>query len=102
MVETGILFQNTEQVPVVPHVKLLTHLDNFTLGTKLANLVALDNKILAKEYIIRLNTMIERDTLESSGYGDQLMEMKEFSWPVKRIKNCEFQLIEMCFSYRDD
>ena len=76
-----------------------TRPDNFTLGTKLADLVALDNKILAKEYLVRLNAMIERDKLESSGYGDQLMEMQEFSWPVKRIKNREFQQIDMCFLY---
>ena len=75
MVETVIPLQNTEQVPAVPPVELPTRPDNFTLVTKSADLVVLDKKILAKAYLIRLNVMIERDKLESSGYGDQLMEM---------------------------
>ena len=45
--------------------------------------------------------MIERDKLEDSGYGDQLMEMQENSWPLERIRNETFEKIDMCFEMTD-
>ena len=72
------------------------------LGTKSADLVEIDNKKQAKEYLVRLNAMIERDRLENQGYGDQLMEVQEFLWPVERIRNGTFKKLDMCFSYEHD
>ena len=46
--------------------------------------------------------MIERDRLENQGYGDQLMEVQEFLWPVERIRNGTFKKLDMCFSYEHD
>ena len=45
--------------------------------------------------------MIERDRLEDSGYGYQLMEMQENSWPLERIRNGAFENIDMCFEMND-
>ena len=53
-----------------------TRPDTFRLGTKSADLVALENSMLAREERVRLNAMIERDRSEDSGYGDQPMEMQ--------------------------
>ena len=66
----------TEIVPSKAPVNLPTRPDTFTLGTKSADLVVLDNYMLAREERVRLNAMIERDRQEDSGYGDQLMEMQ--------------------------
>ena len=45
--------------------------------------------------------MIERDILEDSGYGDQLMEMQENRWPLEWIRNRTFEKIDMCFEMTD-
>ncbi len=67
------------------------------LGTKSADLIGLDDAVLAKEERIRLNAMLERDRRENSGFGDQLMEMQQTSWAVDKI--CMGPLnIDMCFS----
>ena len=62
---------------------------------------ALDNYMLAKEERVRLNAMIERDRLQDSGYGDQIMEMQENSWPLEWIRNGTFENIDMCFEMTD-
>ncbi len=81
-------------------IKLPTRPDSFTLGTKLADLIELDNRAMAREECIRLNAMLEQDQRENSGFGDQLMEMQQTSWAVK-ICMGSFK-IDMCFSYGDE
>ena len=57
--------------------------------------------MLAREECVILNAMIERDRLDDSGYGDQLMEMQENIWPLERIRNRTFEKIDMCFEITD-
>ena len=57
--------------------------------------------MLAREECVILNAMIERDRLDDSGYGDQLMEMQENSWPLERIRNGTFEKIDMYFEMTD-
>ena len=95
-----IPLQQTEIVPSEPPVHLPTRTNNWTIGTKSADLIALDNSSLAQVQRVRLNAMLERDQLESNGYGDQLMEMQEFSWPLEKLRNTLFK-IDMCFEMVD-
>ena len=101
MINVVIPLANNEILPRKAPVKLPTRPDTFTLGTKSADLVALDNSMLAREDCVRLNAVIERDRLEDSGYGDQLMEMQENSWPLERIRNGTLKNIDMCFEMTD-
>jgi hypothetical protein len=48
---------------------------------KSADLLELDDAVLAKEEHIRLKAMLEQDR-RNSGFGDQLMEMQQTSWAV--------------------
>ena len=57
--------------------------------------------LINKEHQICLNALKERDRLEESGFGDQLNEIQESSWPVEQILACGFR-IEMCWTYCDD
>ena len=82
LINVVIPLADNEIVPSKAPVNLPTRPDTFTLGTKSADLVALDNSMLDREELVRLNAMIERDRLEDSGYGDQLMEIQENSWPL--------------------
>jgi hypothetical protein len=40
------------------------------------------------------NAMVERERLEDDGIGDELMEMQEILWPIKRLR--------AKFEYEDD
>ncbi len=75
--------------------------DSFTLGTKSADLIELDNGAMAREERIRLNALLEQNQGENSGFGDQFMEMQQKSWAVDKIcmGSCR---IDMCFSYGDE
>jgi len=99
--EVVIPLQDTKVVPDQPPIKLPTRPDGFTLGTKSADLIQLDDGALAREERIRLNAMLERDRREDSGFGDQLMEMQQTSWAIDKIRLGSFK-IDMCFSYGDD
>ena len=100
LVNIVIPLQQTEIVPSETPVHLPTRTNNWTIGTKSADLIALDNSSLAQVQRVRLNAMLERDQLESNGYGDQLMEMQEFSWPLEKIRKGLFK-IDMCFKMVD-
>ena len=76
LINVVIPLADNEIIPSKAPVNLPTHPDTFTLGTKSADLVALENSMLDREERVRLNAMIERDRLEDSGYGDQLTEMQ--------------------------
>ena len=75
--------------------------DSYTIGTKSADLLELDDAVLTKEKRIRLKAMLERDRRENSGFGNQLMEMQQTSWAIDKIHRGSFK-IDMCFSYGDD
>jgi hypothetical protein len=45
--------------------------------------------------------MVERERLEDDGIGDELMEMQEILWPIKRLRAKDFA-IDMLFEYEDD
>jgi len=45
--------------------------------------------------------MQERNRLEEKGFGDQLAEIQQTSWPLDRIVNGEEFLVDMCFRCRD-
>jgi hypothetical protein len=77
--EVVIPLQDVNKVPDQVPIKLPTWPDNHTLGTKLADLLGLDNAVLAKEEHMRLNAMLEQDRRENSGFGNQLMEMQQTS-----------------------
>jgi hypothetical protein len=96
-----IPMEATHAVPDKPPINLPKRPDELKIGTKSAGLIDLDNTLLAKEDRIRIEAMKERDRLEGNGFGDQLMEMQESSWPVERILDDGFK-IDMCFEYRDD
>ena len=91
-----IPLEATNTVPAKAPCNLPMRPDTFTLGTKSADLIALDNSMLAREECVRLNALIERNILEDIGYGDQLIEMQENSWPLERIRNGIFEKIDMC------
>jgi hypothetical protein len=59
--EIVIPLQDIKEVPKQAPIKLPTRPDSFTLGTKSADLIQLDNGALAREERIRLNAMLEQD-----------------------------------------
>ena len=63
LINVVIPLADNEIVPSKAPVNLPTHPDTFTLGTKSADLVELDNSMLDREERVRLNEMIERDRL---------------------------------------
>ena len=78
-----IAIEATHAVPDKPPINLPKWPDALKLGTKSARLIHLDNTLLANEDCIQIEAMKERDRLENNGFGDQLMEMQESSWPVE-------------------
>ena len=101
LVTNVIPLQDTKEIPDKPPLDLPKRPDNLALGTKSAGLIELDDSLLQQGQQIRIKAMKERDHLESNGFGDQLNELQETSWPVKRILKLGFK-IDMCFLYRDD
>ncbi len=59
--EVVIPLQDVKEVPDQPPIKLPARPDSFTLGTKSADLIQLDDGAGAREERIRLNVMLERD-----------------------------------------
>jgi hypothetical protein len=101
LVTNVIPLQDTKEIPDKPPLDLPKRPDNLALGTKSAGLIELDDSLLQQGQQIRIKAMKERDRLESNGFGDQLNELQETSWPVERILKLGFK-IDMCFLYRDD
>ncbi len=99
--EVVIPLQNVRQVPNQPPIKLPTRPDSFTLWTKSADLIQLDDVALAREEQIRLNSMLEQDQREMNGFGDQLIEMQQLSWAINEIWKGSFE-IDMCFTHGDE
>ncbi len=99
--EVVIPLQNVKEVPIQAPIKLPTRPDSFTLGTKSADLIQLDDGSLAREEQIRLNAMLEQDQREMNGFGNQLMAMPQTSWVIDKIWKGSFK-IDMCFTYGDE
>ncbi len=99
--EVVILLQDVKEVPDQAPNKLPARPDSFTLGTKSADLIELDNGAMAREEHIRLNAILEQDQRENSSFGDQLMVMQQTSWAVDKICMGSFKN-DMCFSYGDE
>ena len=95
-----IPMESTHPIPSKPPINLPQRPDNSTLRTKSATVIEIDATLANKEKQIRMSAINERDRLEDLGYGDQLGEMQETSWPVERILKGDFN-IEMCLSYCD-
>ncbi len=51
--------------------------------------------------IFRMNAMKERERVEDSGIGNELMEMQQVIWPVEWLRVKDFS-IDMLFEYKDD
>ena len=49
----------------------------------------------------QINAMVEQERLEDDGIGDELLEMQEILWPIKRLLAKDFA-IDMLFEYEDD
>jgi hypothetical protein len=96
-----IPLQDVKEVPIEAPIKLPTRPDSYTLGTKSADLLGLDDAVLAKEERIRLKAMLEQDRRENSGFGNQLMGMQQKSWAIDKIHRGSFK-IDMCYNYGDD
>ena len=99
MCEIVITLEDINKVPKQALIKLPTWPGDFTIGTKSADLIQLDNGALAREECIRLNAILEQDRREMSGFGDQLMEMQR--WAIDKIWVGSFK-IDMCFAYGDE
>ena len=101
LIEVVLPLRYTNNVPDKPPVELPTRPDTYKLGTVTADLTALDNKQEAKEYLVRLEAMIERERLEDKGIGDQMASLQQTHPPWKRIQDGTLKRIEMCFSMND-
>jgi hypothetical protein len=77
--EVDIPLQDVKEVPNQAPIKLPAQPDRFTLGTKSADLIELDNGAMARKERIRLNAMLEQDQRDNSGFGDQPTKMQQTS-----------------------
>ena len=89
------------KIPKRPPVELPPPPKAYKLGTKSADLEALEASALDTEEEFRLKCLIDRDKWETEGQSDQLSEMQEVTWPLKRIKKGNFKT-EMCFDMIED
>ena len=48
------------------------------------------------------NAMVEGETLEDGGIGDELLEMQEILWPIKWLRAKDFAIDIMMFEYEDN
>jgi hypothetical protein len=102
LVKVVIPLANTKPDPKEPPVGIPTRSNQkYKLGAKSEALIELDNSTLSEKEQIHLDAMKDRDRKESEGFGDQLMEMQETSWPLERIRKGYFK-IDMCFDYKDN
>ena len=72
-----------------------------SLGTVAHDITALEESNNSAGLQLRMDAMVERERLEDSGIGDELMEMQQVLWPVERLRAKDF-VIDMLFEYKDD
>ncbi len=83
-----IPLQQTKKVPDHPPMNLPSPTMP-TLGTRAADVVAMDKEYKDKSVQLRINAYLEREQMEERGIGDQLSEMQQNSWKV--FQNGAFQ-----------
>ncbi len=97
------LLQQTKKVSDHLPMNLPTRLTKPTLGTRAADVVAMDKEYEDKSVQLRINAYLEQEQMEERGIGGQLSEMQQNSWKVfenQRIKMKPFK-IEMLFEYKE-
>jgi hypothetical protein len=93
--------EDTEVVPDAPPMNLPGLPSLPALGTVAHNVFALEEDNDNAGLQLRINAMVERERLEDSGFGDELMEMQEVLWPIERLRSKDFA-IDMLLGYEDD
>jgi len=84
-VKVVLPLQNTEVVPEV-HPMNLPGLPTLpALGTVAHDITTLEDQNNNAGLQLQINAMVERERLEDDGIGDELMEMQEILWPIKRL-----------------
>ena len=71
------------------------------LGTVAHDITTLEDQNNNAGLQLQINAMVEQERLEYDGIGDELMEMQEILWPIKRLQVKDFA-IDMLFEYEDD
>ena len=97
-VKVVLPLDNTEVVSDTPPMNLPGLPTLPTLGTVAHDVIALEEKSDTAGLKLRV---IEQEKLEDNGIGDELMEMQEMLWPIKRLRAKDFA-IDMLFEYEDD
>ncbi len=92
---------NTEVVPDAPPMSLPGLSSLPALGTVAHDVTALEETKDSAGLHLRIDAMVERERLEDSGIGDELMEMQQLLWPVERLRLKDFA-INRLFEYKDD
>ncbi len=93
--------ENTEVVPDAPPMNLPRLPSLPVLCTVAHDVFALEEDNDNAGLQLRINTMVEQERLEDSGFGDELMEMQEVLSPIKWFRAKDFA-IDMLFEYKDD
>ncbi len=96
-----ILLQQTKKVPDHPPMNLPTHPTMPTLGTRAADVVAMDKEYKDKSVQLKINAYLDQEQMEERGIGDQLSEMQQNSWKMfekQKIKTEPFK-IEVLFEF---
>ena len=88
---------NTEVVPDAPPMNLPGLPSLPALGTVAHDVTALDKTNNSAGLQLRIDAMVERERLEDSGIGDELMEMQQILWPVERLR-VQILLLICCLS----
>jgi hypothetical protein len=71
------------------------------LGTVAHDVTNLKKACTTASLQFRTDAMLEREMLEDSGFGDQLMEMQEILWPIEQSRAKHFA-IDMLFELLGD
>ncbi len=100
-VKVVLPLQNTEVVLEAPPMNLPGLPTLPALGTVAHDITTLEEENNNVGLQLRINAMVERERLEDDGIGDELMEMLETLWPIKRLRAKDFAT-DMLFEYEDD
>jgi hypothetical protein len=92
---------NTKVVPDAPPMNLPGLPSLPALGTVAHDITALEETYDNAGLQLRMDAMVERERIEDSGIGDELMEMQQVLWPVEWLRAKDF-VIDMLFEYKDD
>ncbi len=93
--------QNIEVVPEAPPMNLPGLPTLPALGTVAHDITTLEDQNNNAGLQLQINAMVEQERLEYDGIGDELMEMQEILWPIKRLR-VNYFAIDMLFEYEDN